>query len=247
MKKRLTVIMILLLLNFFLFSYHYKRVVKKEIPSRGISTVSVVNINGKIIISENKKETVDLTAEIRANTKEKIDLTSIIVKRNNDLLKIKPDFPSKNNISVDFFLSIPENLYLKISSVNGKILSDVNLRGFQISTVNGSISINSKNGEGKISTVNGSVKVYLERVNGDISLSTVNGKVSFYIKDPKNISLKASTVNGRVEIDHDSLKVTYKKRLFPFSNFATIKARGETPEVYVKISTVNGSIKVLPF
>ncbi len=247
MKKRLIILMILFLLNFFLFSYDYKRVVKKEISAKGINAVSVKNINGKIIISKNKGETVDLTAEIKGNTKEKIDLTTIIIKRDNDLLKIKPDFPSKNNISVDFFLSIPENLYLRISSVNGKILTDVNLIGFKISTVNGSISINSEYGKGKISTVNGIIKVYLKKVNGDMSLSAVNGGVSLFIKDPKNISLKASTVNGSVKIKHDSLKITYKKRLFPFSNFATIKARGEKPEFYVKISTVNGSIKVLPF
>lgn len=246
MKKRFIVLMILLLLNFFLFSYSYKKVVKKEIPVNGIEYLELSNINGKIIVSKKEGTSIDLTAEIKSNSKEKVDSTSIIIKKESDYLKIKPDFPSKNNISVDFLINIPKKLYVKISSINGKILSNADFNGFKFSTVNGSIRINSKNGKGKISTVNGSVKIYLKKINGDLSINTVNGSVSLFLKEAENIKLKASTVNGGVDISHNSLKITFKKRLFPFSSFSTIKAQGKAPEVYVKISTVNGSIKVLP-
>ncbi len=248
MRKKLILIMIVWLLSFFLFSYNYEKEFNRQISSKGTEKLLIKNVNGRIIVNAQKGNKISIFATIKTNSKEKLELTKIKVIKFSNYIEVKPDFPHRrnSNISVDFLIKVPECLFLNVKSVNGRVLVDANLKGVYLTTVNGKILVSSKSIKGKLTTVNGGIKVHAEKIAGELSLKTVNGSIALYVSYPDNIRLKASTVNGSVKIEHEKLRITYKKRLFPFYSFSTIKAAGENPHYSVILSTVNGSIKVLP-
>ncbi len=247
MRKRITFVTLVLFLSSLIFPYTYEKGFHKELKIGNLTNIYLKNVNGKILINSQEDEKISIFATIKANSKEKLDLVNIKVFKSDKALEIKPYFPKNSNVSINFILKIPPNLASKITSVNGSIISDANLKRFIFTTVNGKILVTNHYGAGKVSTVNGSIKLYLGELKDNLSVKTVNGSISVYIKNTKNLSLKASTVNGSVKIDHPDLIITYKKRLFPFSSFSTIKAAGKEPEFHISLSTVNGSIRVLPY
>ncbi len=247
MRKRIIFLTLVLFLSSLMFSYTYEKSFHKELQSENLTNIYLKNINGKILVNSQKGNKITIFATIKANSKRKLDLVNIKVFKSDKTLEIKPYFPKNSNVSINFILKIPSNLALKATSVNGSIISDANLKRFILTTVNGKILVTNNYGAGKVSTVNGSIKLYLDKLNDDLSVKTVNGSIAVYIKDTKNLSLKASTVNGAVKIDHPDLRITYKKRLFPFSSFSTVKAVGKESKFFLSLSTVNGSIKVLPY
>jgi len=155
-------------------------------------------------------------------------------------------------------LSVPRDLTLDLSALNGPLtLRDVTGR-FTLRTTNGPISIAGTNGVVVAEAVNGPIKFTGHA--GDVRLTALNGPIKVTLDDPKwsGKGLDASTQNGPVKLDapsslqagvlvqgswHSPVKVNGVKS-WPSvrSNGAQSYRLGDGP-VIVRISTVNGPLE----
>jgi hypothetical protein len=149
------------------------------LPEGEYDRIDIENVNGPILISDTTVN--ELKMECVNST---IDVTNVTIKEGN------------------------------WNTVNGKIQAE-QLTGsnLDIETVNGGISlVGTLSGDSSINTVNGSIEIgtALSRDLYHLDLSTLNGKVYLDGEDHKKgldtgsgaaNSIKAETVNGRVEIN----------------------------------------------
>ena len=143
-----------------------------------------------------------------------------------------------NDVQVTFYVSVPENVAFRGSTVNGDVevldlASDVGA-----TSVNGDIEI-STTGFAEASTVNGSIEAAMERydIAQGLSFSTVNGSISLDLPDDVDADVDAQWVNGSLDSD---LPLTRVGRVSRRSARGLLGEGG--PELNLR--TVNGAIHV---
>ncbi len=196
-------------------------------------------------MESSKSDKIIIDAIISGKKQSKVNETNIIISKNINSIRVKPDLPHRSNVNIKFYLKLPEKLSIRVASVNGRVSSEGNFKSSDFSTVNGRILVNSEYGKGKIKTVNGGTEVHIEKnLTGDLYISTVNGGAKIYIGNTDNIRFLAKTVNGSVKINHTGLKITKKSSFFPFMP-QKIEGSGKSPKYRLTIKTVNGSVRLL--
>lgn len=144
----------------------------------------------------------------------------------------------RNNVRVDFTVSLPAGVNVRTGSVNG----DVDVQGataeVEASTVNGEVRARSTGGPVRASTVNGDVRASMRSIgNDDLSYSTVNGSIELELPASFNADVELSTVNGSFRTD---FPMTLTGRVSPRRLSGKIGNGGRE----LRARTVNGSIEL---
>ncbi len=219
-------------------------------------TVEIKGVNGDIIAQRAAGGEIEVRAEKRAGRSD-VNAVRIEVVDHGEGVTLCAVYPSSrgrentcepgsggrsnirnNDVRVTFYVSVPENVAFRGSTVNGDVevhdlASDVGAK-----SVNGDIEISTTR-FAEASTVNGSIDAAMERYNieAGLSFSTVNGSISLDLPDDVNADLDARWVNGRLEAD---LPFRLIGRASRHSAKGVLGEGG--PELNLK--TVNGSIHV---
>jgi hypothetical protein len=219
-------------------------------------TVEIKGVNGDIIAQRAAGGEIEVRAEKRAGRSD-VNAVRIEIVDHGEGVTLCAVYPSSrgrentcepgsggrsnirnNDVRVTFYVSVPENVAFRGSTVNGDVevhdlASDVGAK-----SVNGDIEI-STTGFAEASTINGSIDAAMERYNMEagLSFSTVNGSISLDLPDDVNADLNAKWVNGRLEAD---LPFRLIGRASRHSAKGVLGEGG--PELNLK--TVNGSIHV---
>ena len=142
----------------------------------------------------------------------------------------------RNNVSVDFTVSLPSGVNVRAGSVNG----DVDVTGATAevgaSSVNGEVRAASSGGPVSATTVNGDVRASMRTLgSGDLRYSTVNGSIELELPASLDADVELRTVNGSFETD---FPMTMSGRVGPRHLSGKIGNGGRE----LRASTVNGSI-----
>lgn len=208
----------------------------KTFPLDNGAAFSLRNVNGSITITAWNEQKV----EIRALQKGTDRSTRAFFSGGKKGISIRTA-EGRGGPEVRYEVRLPRELGLvELTSVNGSIkMSDVTGQ-IVLETTNGSIDLASVSGVSRVKTVNGKIKALLaEASDGPMSLETSNGSVELTVKPDFNAILDANAVHGSVSID-DQLGITVDRQI------VGQHARGQigTGGPLMKISTVNGSVKV---
>nr|WP_010478336.1 DUF4097 family beta strand repeat-containing protein [Thermococcus zilligii] len=142
-------------------------------------------------------------------------------------------------------LKVPDVAIVSAKNVNGEIIAK-GVRFGEVTTVNGQISLENCWAE-KLSSVNGRIRAHL-KVAGPLKASTVNGKVEITLDDLEG-DVSISTVNGGVTLrltEFCDARIT-AKAVNGGVHFAGIDPENPvigTGNYEVRVSTVNGSVRV---
>lgn len=243
MKTKLTLIFILIFfsLSFFTFGYKYEKTIEKSFKAGADFSFELENCNGNIDLVTYKGDTIYVKAKKYSNKSKDFEDTRVVFKESEGRLKVYVKRPGKNcKTSVKFYVKLPHNISLtEIETVNGGIKIKGILKDLDAETVNGRLSFEGSFEDAEFETVNGSIGIYLKKaIGGDLSVETVNGSVKLEIDKDSSFNLKANTVNGSIKSDFN-LSRTKK---FIGSKMSGTVNKGKYD---IKLSTVNGSIKVL--
>lgn len=146
------------------------------------------------------------------------------------------DRGSRNNVEVEFTVSLPSGVNVRAGTVNG----DVEVAGATAevgaNTVNGEVRAASSGGPVSATTVNGDVRASMRSVgSGELRYSTVNGSIQLELPASLNADVELRTVNGSFETD---FPMTLSGRVGPRRLSGKIGNGG--PDL--RATTVNGSI-----
>jgi DUF4097 and DUF4098 domain-containing protein YvlB len=176
--------------------------------------VYLSNISGDIQVkswSENsvKIEAIKVSqASTSQRAKENADRVQIEVEKVGKTLRIETKFPKSidrwfsgsMNVSVDYWIWIPEQASIEIKTVSGDIKAE-GLGGlFEANAVSGDITVKKVDKGMAIETVSGDLE--LDDINGDADLETVSGEI---VLNRIKGSVDAETVSGEIELREISM------------------------------------------
>ncbi|WP_318351089.1 DUF4097 family beta strand repeat-containing protein [Aquipluma nitroreducens] len=110
------------------------------------------------------------------------------------------------NKAVDLDLKIPQDVKLKIGTVNDGEISVENVRGeLEVSNVNEKITLDKVSGSVMANTVNGDIVVNFSKVdpNAPMAFSTLNGDIKVTLPIDTKANLKLKSDNGEIFSDFD--------------------------------------------
>jgi DUF4097 and DUF4098 domain-containing protein YvlB len=146
----------------------------------------------------------------------------------------------KPQVTVEYTLTVPDQIDLDLKTVNGGI-NVWDVEGYvAVHTTNGRIEVEDVLGTVKASTVNGSIEAELAELGyrDEVRLKTVNGAIVAYFPDDLHADVEAGTVNGSIRTD---FPLEVRGKWGPKHVNGTVGRGG----AFVKLETVNGSIKIL--
>lgn len=148
------------------------------------------------------------------------------------------DHWDRNDVNVDFTVSVPAGVKFEGQTVNGSVNASGLVADAEVTSVNGNVSLATR-GTGSAETVNGNVKLSLgtSTWTGDLEAKTVNGSVTVEMPAPANLDVRANTLNGDITSD---FPMTLQGKMSPRSMRGTIGNGGPRLE----LSTVNGPIEL---
>ena len=222
-------------------------------PFNSNGKISVSNINGSITVEAWDRNEIRLEAVKTADSRESLSMVDIDINAKIDRFKVSTDYQNWNNdgrnnnwrkgrsIRVEFRLTVPRTAFLDdIETVNGSV-SVSNMTNFtRISAVNGGVRAINLSGTAELSTVNGKTEAEFDslRATDNIKLETVNGTVSLLLPSDINATVKASTVNGRINNDFG---LPVKKGKYVGRDLC---GRIGSGSVEVNLSAVNGTLSI---
>ncbi len=218
--------------------------VQKSWPAAQIRRVEVREVDGTINVHGGATDQVLLNARIRTYGRDpkreifRTDLegdTLIIGRREH---RIRIGFFSWNESRIDYDLTVPPNVELKLTTVNGHIETRGVAGETQATTVNGSLDIEC-DGTKEVTarSVNGRIMATFRKDFQGATFKTVNGRVVAALPPSASFYGDFTQVNGDFEAG------------FPLNIHSHRGSRRVSGEVNggkyeLKITTVNGDIKV---
>ncbi|MCE1163820.1 MAG: DUF4097 domain-containing protein [Bacteroidetes bacterium] len=237
-----------------LFKKRYEKTEVKEysISAKNFKKFSIDNPNGNVYIRKNSTDSlVHIRAEItkyvsKKELNEPLKGVLVDIDSTGDELRVRDivnkethefiSFSFRRGSSVNYEISLPEGMDLKLSSTNGKIrLEDLN-NDVNADLTNGNIKLDNVYGKLTLELTNGSISAKIDSTKG-INFETTNGSITLAIGDKFSGNFKTETVNGKVHKknvnfnESDESKREFKGKL------------GNT-DIEVKLQTVNGSINI---
>lgn len=212
--------------------------------------LSVENVNGDITITAGSGNEVHVIATKKADSREYLDGMIIHANASDSRVSFRTEHPKSSNRwfghghdngSVTYEIIAPAGIDVdSADTVNGEI-EVAGIRGnVSADTTNGDIRVSGLQGSLEADTVNGSVEASFETLGGNqrVSAETVNGRVQLRLPANASARIDAGTVNGGIDADDFGLKVD--------KGFLGRDLDGDIGggDARVKISTVNGSIKI---
>jgi tRNA A-37 threonylcarbamoyl transferase component Bud32 len=237
----------------------FRKNTTQSMPFNADGRFSLDNIKGRIEIHGWSSNAVVIAAAIHGRTGESVDAVKINIDSDLNRINVHSEQPSsvtgfpwswapfkndkRNDASVDYTIQVPQHARLdNISSVNGHIVIDGVAGDIAADTVNGDAQIGSAAGNLKLSIVNGRIAATMNRLGDgqEVSLDAVNGHIELTLPEECDAIFSADTINGGITSEFPALVV---KKEFPISK--NLKGHLGHGGANVKISTVNGGIKIL--
>lgn len=180
-------------------------------------TLKLNQVNGSIKVTgySGKEVIIDVTGEFKARKEndkasgsgmKKISLGNgyeVKAREDNNTVRIESDNPLR---TINYELKIPQDVTLKLSTVNNGHIEVSNLKGeMEISNVNGAIKMTNVSGNVVANTVNGAVTVTFNTVEGKspMAFSTLNGNIDVTLPASTKANLKMKSDRGDVYSDFD--------------------------------------------
>lgn len=146
------------------------------------------------------------------------------------------DHGRRNNVEVDFTVSLPSGVNVRVGTVNGEVDVAGATAEVVASTVNGDVRAASSGGPVSANTVNGDLRASMRTVGtGELNYRTVNGSIELELPASLNADVELRTVNGGFETD---FPMTLSGRVSPRRLSGKIGSGGRD----LRATTVNGSI-----
>jgi hypothetical protein len=223
-------------------------------------TLDLNGINGFVHVTGYAGPNVELVAEklIQAETQERIDAAKrevmLDINDHADTIRISVDYGARcrdgnncfghgnNGYSVrfDFEIRVPKDTDLRLRTVNGKDVRVQDVAGnFDINNVNGTVDLAGVSGSGRAQTVNGMVSVsFANNPKSDSRFESVNGDIEVKFRPDLKADLRLNSLRGGLYTD-------FPAALIPASAFSHHHIQVGNGGPQVKLSTVNGNIKIL--
>ena len=218
--------------------------VHKSWPSTEIKRIEVREVDGAITVHGGATDKVLLDARIRSFGKEKpeefqssLEGDTLVVGR-RERHRIRIGFFDWNEARIDYDLTVPSNVELKLTTVNGRIVTRNVAGETAANTVNGSLDLETEGTkEVTAKSVNGRIVCTFTKDFQGATFKTVNGRVIAVLPSSASFYGDFTQVNGDFEA------------AFPLdihSHPGTRRVSGEVNggKYELKITTVNGDIKV---
>lgn len=226
-----------------------------SISAAGKKKFKLDNVTGSVTISHSADSgiiKVKASKEVRVKKKEldkPFDEITIRLDTTGSMISVNSDFDKKEDFGifrfdmgkgprVDYDISIPYGIELEIDNVNGNISCGSLSNDLKIDLVNGDVSLDNYTGLLECEITNGDFSAHVDSTRG-MNLSTVNGSISLFLNNFMNANLRAETVNGRITEDNLQLTDIIKEK-----KMLKAKIGKGTPDVDIKIETVNGKIRL---
>lgn len=221
---------------------------QQSFPLPAGGTVSLENMNGKArIVGTDGSREVRITAVKTGRDDEDLKAVAIRVDASAGAVRITTDYHAdgerrKNNrASVDYTLTVPRDARLdKIALTNGSLEIEGVHGGVHAACTNGGLSARDVAGSVQLSDVNGALSASLRSLTpGEpVKLNTVNGSLRLSLPNDPSATVRASTVNGRIE---NSFGLSATKNDVVGRQLEGTIGAGATP---IELRTVNGSIAI---
>jgi hypothetical protein len=256
-------------------------VVEREIAlAAGVREVAIENVFGPVHVSAGPagKVTLEIRQHASARRQDSLDdafrEVTLSIETEDDRLSLIQDGPfrcerccgwrSRCNwdpdyeVSWEWTVTVPADIDLAVSTVNGGSLSIDGARGkVRAANVNGALELTGL-GSGEVSakTVNGGVEVQFDRVpTSDSKFATVNGKVEIALPRDGSAEVAVDTLHGDLYTDFDTEAVTVKavaeresgRRRYRLDRDLVVRIGGgsaATGAVRLDCKTVNGDVVV---
>jgi len=221
-----------------------QRVWEKSFDLRPGGHVSVVNVQGSILVQGWDRSEVEATVAMRSDTPtDQLDDVQVAVEACQGKVAFHTLYPSglDTPIRVDYRLRVPRQVRLdELSTLQGDIV---------VHDVDGSMEAHSLHGDIEGINVKGSVVAHA--LTGDIlislralpearlpfTLATINGNVNLLLPAQANANLELSTVAGHIMGD-------YPLQVSSTPGDSTRRAQVGEGGVRVELHTVRGNIRV---
>jgi hypothetical protein len=153
----------------------------------------------------------------------------------------QPDQTYGRSYAVDYNITLPQDLEVVVTNVNGAVDID-SVNGYvSVVNVNGQVDLDDIIGSVSVSLVNGQINAGVTPTKGGvISMATVNGGINLDIPQYTSAEFSATVVNGTITISDLVLTGIVST---PTSLTGTLG----TGEGTITLGTVNGSISVSGF
>ena len=218
--------------------------VQKAWPAAEIKRIEVREVDGTINVHGGMTNQVALDASIRSYGKQKAEEfqtslegdTLVIGRRERHRIRI--GFFDWNEARIDYDLTVPPNVDVKLTTVNGRITTRALAGETAATTVNGSLDLETDGlKEVTAKSVNGRIVCTFKKDFQGATFKTVNGRVTAVLPPSASFYGDFTQVNGDFEA------------AFPLDIHSHPGSRRVSGEVNggkyeLKITTVNGDIKV---
>lgn len=224
----------------------------RTLEVRAGTAVSIDNVNGRIVVTTWDQPRVRIHAIRKAESREALDKLSIDVRQNAGGLSIETRMPKKNdgggfldflfgndgNSSIDYDVTIPRSMDLKVENTNGSITASDVAGAIELSTTNGRIESIRCAGSINAGTTNGAIRAELVRVapGKPMKFETTNGSITLLVPPSFAANVSAETTNGSIRTDLPVTTKSFSRRELR----GTLNGGGAELGLY----TTNGSIEV---
>ena len=185
--------------------------IEESLPSDGVSIVVVKAVSGSVTVSSWERAEVLVKAHkrVKADSDEKAqeyaDKIKVEVQRIEDRIEIEtqqsllPSLLSGADVSVDYDISVPEDINLDIENTDGSIYVTGNRGSEKISTIDGNIELKDIAGSVSARTIDGDIHVEA-LFDAESSFGTTNGSIDICIGDDFSVPISAHTISGDINI-----------------------------------------------
>ena len=233
---------------------------EKSYPLNRDGRFSLQNTNGSVTIVAWDRNEVKIEAEKIArasresDAQKMLEATEIIVRQEPNSVEVDTRTPRRHggdsfwswmfgeegcNITVNYVITVPRNIQLKVKSVNGKIEARKISGRAELATTNGGVQVEEAMGSVSAETTNGRIQVSLAKVadNESMYFETTNGSVVAAFPQNFSATISARTTNGSINCD---FPVTVAGRMGRNHLEGKIGDNGGR----VTLRTTNGSISI---
>jgi hypothetical protein len=207
--------------------------------------VEVQAINGSVEIATATGSTAEINIIRSARNREDLEFRKVLVEQTATSLIVHGEkdtsgVASHRDVRQRVVLSLPRQIDLGVSGINGKVGVGEIDGPVRLSGINGRVEVAQAVGYSDIKGINGHVKVTISRLGEQgIHVSGVNGGVELFFSDDLNADLDVTGINGSVNADVANVTVFGK---VDRQNFHAKIGSGGSP---IKVSGVNGHVKLM--
>jgi hypothetical protein len=208
--------------------------------------VEVQGINGSVEIETAPGSTAQVNIYRSALTREDLEFRKVLVEQTATSLIVHGEKQNerlvggrKGEVRQRVTLSLPRQIELGVSGVNGRVGVGEIDGPVKLSGINGKVEVAQAMGYSTISGVNGRVKVTISRLGEQgIHVSGVNGGVELFFAEDLNADLDVTGINGSVNADVANVTILGK---VDRQNFHAKIGSGGSP---IKVNGINGHVKL---